>query len=77
MTGTNLNLCIIGNDWNTPSGKYRHGLCTGYLKNLGPQSNSFIAAKVSAGGVNVPETHKPPFVMVALGTGISPLRAMI
>ena len=34
VDGDNLQLCIIFDDWTTPSGRYRHGLCTGYLKDL-------------------------------------------
>ncbi len=30
-----------------------------------------------AGGINVPEHHRDPFIMCGLGTGIAPLRAMI
>ena len=30
-TGNSLHLCVVGDDWTTPSGKYQHGLCSGYL----------------------------------------------
>lgn len=30
----NLNLCVIADDWNTPSGVYREGLCSNYLRRV-------------------------------------------
>ena len=42
VDGDNLQLCIIFDDWTTPSGRYRHGLCTGYLKELVCSDNSCL-----------------------------------
>lgn len=76
--GNTLQLCIIADDWETPTGKYKHGLCSGYLRNLRPEKeDTFIAGNIVAGGVHVPDHHRDPFIMVALGTGIAPLRAML
>jgi homodimeric pyruvate:ferredoxin (flavodoxin) oxidoreductase len=78
MTGDNLHLCIVAEDWTTPSGKYRHGACTRYLKGLSQGATpDLIAGKMSAAGINWPDTHQFPCVMVALGTGIAPMRAMV
>lgn len=79
MHGDNLQLCIIKDDWTTPSGRYRQGLCTRYLesKSLPGQSQDTVATKMSAAGINIPDNPRPPYVMVALGTGIAPMRAMI
>lgn len=76
--GDTLQLCVIADDWTSPAGKYRHGTSTAYLKSLQPEGdNHFIAGNIVAGGVHVPAHHKDPFIMVALGTGIAPLRAMM
>ena len=76
--GDTLQLCIIADDWYSPSGVYRHGTSTAYLKGLQPdQRDTFIAGNIVAGGVHIPPHHRDPFIMVALGTGIAPLRAML
>lgn len=73
-----LQLCIVKDDWVTPSGKYRQGLCTRYLQGLSQGSTpDLVAGKMNAAGINIPDTQAPPYVMVALGTGIAPMRAMI
>lgn len=78
MMGDTLQLCIIADDWYSPSGVYRHGTSTAYLKGLQPdQRDTFIAGNIVAGGVHIPPHHRDPFIMVALGTGIAPLRAML
>ncbi|XP_064607290.1 pyruvate:ferredoxin oxidoreductase-like [Liolophura sinensis] len=78
MHGDKLHLCIVKDDWTTPSGKYRRGLCTHYLQNLGlGESPDFISGKINAAGITIPDSHKPPFVMVGLGTGLAPFRAFI
>lgn len=33
--------------------------------------------KINAAGITIPDSHAPPFVMVALGTGLAPFRAFI
>lgn len=78
MHGDMLHLCIVADDWTTPSGKYRHGACTKYLKKLSPEGRvDHLAGKMNAAGINWPDTHQFPCFMVALGTGIAPMRAMI
>lgn len=85
MMGNNLELCIIAEDWEAKdfikggdSKKERHGLTTYDLRTRDPYSGEqMVAASMCAGGINVPEDHESPFVMVGLGTGIAPLRAMI
>ena len=78
MHGDMLHLCIVADDWTTPAGKYRHGACTKYLKtrSLGATPD-LIAGKMNAAGINWPDTHQFPCLMVALGTGIAPMRAMV
>jgi len=78
MHGDNLQLCIVKDDWETPSGRYRVGLSTRYLAGLSLGATpDFIAGKMNAAGINIPDTQAPPYLMVALGTGIAPMRAMI
>lgn len=78
MHPNQLHLCIVKDDWKTPSGKYRAGLCTSYLQNLSLGSTpDLVTGKMNAAGINYPQSTKPPIVMVGLGTGLAPFRAMI
>ncbi|XP_013418498.1 uncharacterized protein LOC106179427 isoform X2 [Lingula anatina] len=78
MHGDMLHLCIVKDDWNTPSGKYREGTCTRYLQHLSRGDKiDRVAGKINAAGINIPDNHRPPFVMVGLGTGLAPFRAFI
>lgn len=75
-----IQLCIVKDDWTTPSGRYREGLATKFIetKSLDPSSQvDHLACRLNAAGINIPDSQKPPYVMVALGTGIAPMRAMI
>jgi homodimeric pyruvate:ferredoxin (flavodoxin) oxidoreductase len=71
-------LCIIKNDWDATSGRNCVGLCTGWLEqqNPGPEGIKMHGC-VHPSAVTMPDTHKVPIVMVALGTGIAPMRAFI
>eukprot|EP00485_Elphidium_margaritaceum_P008311 CAMPEP_0202688700 /NCGR_PEP_ID=MMETSP1385-20130828/4170_1 /ASSEMBLY_ACC=CAM_ASM_000861 /TAXON_ID=933848 /ORGANISM="Elphidium margaritaceum" /LENGTH=1808 /DNA_ID=CAMNT_0049343729 /DNA_START=509 /DNA_END=5935 /DNA_ORIENTATION=- len=70
-------LCVVVDDWTTPSGQYRRGLCSDYLSRQQPAQLHRVLAKVNAGVVSMPEAHSPPLVMAGLGTGIAPLRSMV
>lgn len=75
-------LCIIKNDWTAKSGRERTGLATGWLfdENSKPYSDNVslpVHACIHPSAVALPDTHKTPMVMVALGTGIAPMRAFI
>merc|ERR1712190_588049 len=71
-------LCIIKNEWDATSGRNCVGLSTGWLERLDPGTEGLsMRAFVHPSAVTMPETHKTPMVMVALGTGIAPMRAFI
>jgi len=70
-------LCIIRNDWKTPSGRTRIGQCTRWLEDLEVGEGIRMPAKVHKAAVIMPENHETPLVMVGLGTGIAPMRAFI
>jgi len=71
-------LCIIRNDWLATSGRFCVGLSTGWLETLEPGTEGLpLRALVHPSAVTMPDTHKTPLVMVALGTGIAPMRAFI
>jgi sulfite reductase (NADPH) flavoprotein alpha-component len=64
----------------TPSGLYREGLCTKYIetKSLDPTKPvDHLACMMSPAAIQIPDTQRPPYIMVALGTGIAPMRAML
>jgi len=78
MFKDSVHLCIVKNDWETPSGKQRLGLCTRYLSGLAlGKTPDLVAGKINAAGITIPDTHSLPCVMVGLGTGIAPFRAMV
>jgi len=78
MHKDSVHLCIVKDDWVTPSGKQRHGLCTRYLAGLSLGSTpDLVSGKMNAAGITIPDTHSLPCVMVGLGTGIAPFRAMV
>jgi len=71
-------LCIIKNEWTATSGRNCVGLSTGWLERVDPGTEGLpLRAFVHPSAVTLPETHKTPMVMVALGTGIAPMRAFI
>jgi sulfite reductase alpha subunit-like flavoprotein len=71
-------LCIIKNEWEATSGRNCVGLATGWLERLEPGTEGIpLYGHVHPSAVTLPETHKTPMVMVALGTGIAPMRAFI
>lgn len=73
-------LCIIKNEWNATSGRSLTGLSTRWLsEDLHPAEvgNIGLRACVHPSAVTLPEKHSTPMLMVALGTGIAPMRAFI
>jgi len=71
-------LCIIKNEWTATSGRNRVGLSTHWLGEVEPgQEGLSCHAHVHPSAVTMPDTHETPLVMVALGTGIAPMRAFI
>jgi len=77
--GDRLHMCIVADDWQTPSGKYQHGLCSGFLAGRaghGP-SPTEIQGKINPATFTLPSTPKQPIILVGLGTGIAPCRALI
>jgi sulfite reductase alpha subunit-like flavoprotein len=73
-----VQLCIVKDDWTTPSGKYKVGTSTNYLCKLSQGGTpDLVASKMNAAGITIPDTEALPCVMVGLGTGIAPFRAMV
>eukprot|EP00437_Effrenium_voratum_P033959 CAMPEP_0181476616 /NCGR_PEP_ID=MMETSP1110-20121109/41797_1 /TAXON_ID=174948 /ORGANISM="Symbiodinium sp., Strain CCMP421" /LENGTH=1846 /DNA_ID=CAMNT_0023601901 /DNA_START=106 /DNA_END=5646 /DNA_ORIENTATION=- len=72
-------LCIIRNDWTATSGRQLTGLSTRWLcEDMHPEAGSIgVHACVHPSAVSLPEKHTTPMLMVALGTGIAPMRAFI
>jgi len=78
-TDDECHLCIIKNEWTGTSGRDITGLSTRWLcDDLNPDAESIpMQAIVHPSAVTMPDTHKTPILMVALGTGIAPMRAFI
>lgn len=74
FVGDQIQLCIVVDDWTTPSKKYRRGLCSDYLTTIKKGDN--VCAKMYPASI-VPPVHAMPVYMIGLGTGIAPLRAAI
>eukprot|EP01065_Artemidia_motanka_P047259 TRINITY_DN7361_c0_g1_i1.p1 TRINITY_DN7361_c0_g1~~TRINITY_DN7361_c0_g1_i1.p1 ORF type:complete len:2051 (+),score=805.57 TRINITY_DN7361_c0_g1_i1:77-6229(+) len=77
--GDRLHMCIVADDWETPSGKYQHGLCTGYLAGRAGHKPSpdVIQGKINPATFTLPSSPTQPIILVGLGTGIAPCRALI
>lgn len=68
---------MIKDDWTTPSGKYREGFCSNYLRDVKPDSdNNHVVAKLYPSSITLPEDEVTPIFMAALGTGIAPMRSL-
>jgi len=76
FVGDKIELCIIYDDWQDSRKRFRHGLTTHYLKNHNNLPYA-LNCNMNAGASTIPEGQKKPYVMVGLGTGIAPLRAMV
>jgi sulfite reductase (NADPH) flavoprotein alpha-component len=74
-----LHLLIVADDWTTPSGVYKHGLCTQYLRALEPTEDKpvMVPSKVNPAAVLYPEDLSVPLILSGLGTGLAPLRAAL
>jgi len=71
-------LCIIKNEWSATSGRDRVGLSTRWLGEVEPGADGLMChSTVHPSAVTMPDTHETPLFMVALGTGIAPMRAFI
>merc|ERR1712048_1110175 len=71
MTPDQIHLCVIVDDWNTPGGRYKKGLCSSYLTTN--EVGKTLATRVNAGVIEMPPTHETPFILTGLGTGIAPI----
>jgi len=40
LVGEKIELCVIAENWKTPSGKERKGLCSNYLRTIEPKGNN-------------------------------------
>ncbi len=70
----------FSDDWVTPSKRYREGVCTRHIETKSLDSSrpvDSLPCRINSAGINIPDSQKPPYVMVALGTGIAPMRAMV
>jgi len=74
-----VHLCIIRNDWTATSGRDRTGVCTSWLDEMavGAHLGIPVHTTIHPSAVTLPDSHKTPMVMFALGTGIAPMRAFI
>eukprot|EP00916_Digyalum_oweni_P027144 GHVL01044546.1.p1 GENE.GHVL01044546.1~~GHVL01044546.1.p1 ORF type:complete len:1227 (+),score=228.02 GHVL01044546.1:3888-7568(+) len=83
LGGDKVQLAIVVNDWVTPGGKKRVGLCTSYVSNEdeinGKQEKSVYkmccAKKLTS--FHLPSNVEDPIIMAGLGTGLAPFRSFI
>ena len=76
MKPSQIDLCIVGVNWKTPSGNQRYGQCTSYLHKLEADGQTTIRAAVTPGTMQMPKETKYPIIMAGLGTGIAPFKAI-
>jgi sulfite reductase (NADPH) flavoprotein alpha-component len=74
-----LHLLIVADDWTTPNGVYKHGLCTQFLRALEatPEEPVTMCTRVNPAAVLYPEDLTVPLILSGLGTGLAPLRAAL
>jgi len=57
FVGENLHLCIIADDWKTPKGVNKEGLCSNYLRRLDVSSgNTRVVSKLYPSSITLAET---------------------
>jgi len=76
MTPDEIHLCVIVDDWTTPGGRYKKGLCSDYLTTHSA-GEAQLATRVNAGVIEMPPTHETPFILTGLGTGIAPIMSIM
>lgn len=81
-----MELAVVVVDWTTPAGKQRVGTCTSFLRSLScdpehddAELNTLMVyvQPTGPGGIFHPQDAKVPVMMVGLGTGLAPFRAMV
>jgi len=78
-----VELMIVINDWDTPSGKWQCGTSTDYIERMGQAWDKDDTAafkmpcQITSGTFNFPESMMQPMIMAGLGTGLAPFRAFV
>lgn len=81
-----MELAVVVVDWTTPSGKGRVGTCTNFLRGLkidpdhdDADLNTIMVylQPTGPGGIFHPKDPMVPVMMVGLGTGLAPFRAIV
>ncbi|GAB9472961.1 hypothetical protein Gpo141_00010125 [Globisporangium polare] len=75
MNPTSVHLLIVVHDWTTPSGKYRVGQATRFLRTIQP--GHLLSVHVCSSVMKLPVNPADPIIMAGLGTGMAPFRAFI
>merc|ERR1719436_1379152 len=63
MDPEQIHLCVIVDDWNTPGGRYKRGLCSDYLTHN--EVGSKLACRVNAGVIEGVDP-KTPMILTGL-----------
>jgi sulfite reductase (NADPH) flavoprotein alpha-component len=75
MNPKSVHLLIVVHDWTTPSGKYRVGQATHFLRAVKP--GQMLSVHVCSSVMKLPVNPEDPIIMAGLGTGMAPFRAFI
>lgn len=72
-----LDLAIVLYQWKNPNGHERYGLCTHHLFHDAVPKETLVSVQVRRGVLKPPSDPAVPLVVIALGTGIAPFRALL
>jgi len=90
MHPDSVHLLVVTEDWVTPSGKARKGLCSNFLADIWPiphdtlhddaegnDTQFYVSCGIKPSMMKLPDDPLKPVIMAGTGTGMAPFRAFV